>query len=214
MIPEVKTHFSQILTYCAPVRAKTNINMRRIARNWDVKFAEEFVRNHFMLVRIERKGIFPLFWSKLRHEADASGDVFRAQFRKSAELELGLRRWFCREMGARGHSWDWGGTRGIQHSAPASESGLLCNCCVTITQGKSSSNSYIAPLTVVTRWGICYLKICVVSETWWDGQEARSHVRDPGSNTVIRPLECGQAGPGTGRELWLWDQARGRGDQA
>ena len=104
----------------------------------------------------------------MRHEADASGDVFRVQFRKSAELELGLRRWFCREMGARGHSRDWGDTG----DTAASESGLLCNCCVTIIQGKLSSNSYIAPLTVVTRWGICSLKICVVSETWWDGQEA------------------------------------------
>ena len=30
-----------------------------------------------------------------------------------------------------------------------------------------------------------------------------SHVGDPGSNKAIRPLESGQAGLGTGRELWL-----------
>ena len=72
--------------------------------------------------------------------------------------------------GSEGPQLGLGGHGG--YSTAISESGLLCNCCVTIIQGKLSSNSYIAPLTVVTRWGICSLKICVVSETWWDGQEA------------------------------------------
>ena len=70
--------------------------------------------------------------------------------------------------GSEGPQLGLGGTRGIQQLVRV----VCCVTAVSLLQGKLSSNSYIAPLTVVTRWGICSLKICVVTETWWDGQEA------------------------------------------
>ena len=88
-----------------------------------------------------RKRTFPAllrqFETRGRRE---TREWWRVQLRKSAELarspEL-VRRWFCREMRARGHSWD----RGIQHSE-TSERGVRvrCNCCVCHHRGKTIKN--------------------------------------------------------------------------